>query len=89
MALVAQFASLFLASCAANSFVSWLALQHQSGANFAKFFYCSMVLFLLFALVFDDGVKTIVNIESMTYYTIIGIVFFSALLGGTLIWISH
>jgi len=89
MATAAQFVSVFLASCAANSFVSWLALQNQWGGNLAKFFYCAMALFILFSLMFDDGVKSIMKIESISYYTIIGIVFFSALIGGTLIWISH
>jgi hypothetical protein len=89
MASAAQFASIFLAACAANSFVSWLALQNQWGGNLAKFFYCSITLFILFSLVFDDGLKAILKTESFTYYTIIGIVFFSALIGGTLIWISH
>lgn len=86
---VAQFASIFLAACATNSFISWLALQNQWGGNLAKFFYCSLVLLILFLLVFDDGIKSITKTESLTYYTVVGIVFFSALIGGTLIWISH
>jgi hypothetical protein len=88
MPAAAQFVSIFLAACAANSFISWLALQNRWGGNIAKFFYCSLTLLILFSLIFDDGVKAVVKVESFTYYTTIGVVFFSALVGGTLIWIS-
>lgn len=89
MASIAQFVSLFLASCAANSFISWLALQTQWGGNIAKFLYCCLALLILFSLVFDDGLKEISKTDSINYYTVVGSVFFSALIGGTLVWISH
>lgn len=89
MVSIAQFVSFFLASCAANSFISWLALQNQWGENIAKFLYCSLTLLILFSLVFDDFLKSVAKTNSANYYTTIGSVFFSVLIGGILIWISR
>jgi O-antigen/teichoic acid export membrane protein len=85
----AQYAGYFFASCAANSLVSWLALQSVEGANVAKFFYCLIVLFVLFLSVCDDGIQQALKVLPVAYYSVLGCIVFSVLIGGCLIWISR
>lgn len=89
MARAAQFMSVFLAACAANSLVGWLAFLAPEGAAIAKAYYVVVVLVLLFGVICDDGVQTVVKVEPWVYYTALGFMFFSVLVGGALVWISR
>ncbi|MFM2430720.1 MAG: hypothetical protein RLZZ511_1933 [Cyanobacteriota bacterium] len=89
MAKAAQFASWFFAACAANSLLSWLAVLSPSGAAITKFFYLSLVLLILAAILLDDGIQPLTGLEPQTYYAAIAIAALSALIGGCLIWINQ
>jgi hypothetical protein len=88
MAKAAQFASWFFAACAANSLIAWLAVLSPEGSNLAKFFYLVLVGLCLGGIVMDDGIQPITGLEPHTYYAAIGIAFLSAILGGSLIWMT-
>ncbi|MBE9182884.1 hypothetical protein IQ268_30575 [Oculatella sp. LEGE 06141] len=84
----AHLIALFGLGCAANTLISWLAAIHPSGHAIGKAIYFSLVIALLFGLVFDDAIYSALKMEQTSYYGLLGTIVLTVVLGGGLVWLS-